>query len=418
MRPGQAFRYLVRGDLLKKALWLLPVLVAGGVLIWTRERKPSSPPVPFAKTARETISNVLSTNGKVEPLEYMEVRVEVRGLVRRVLVHAGDTVKKGQLLAELSQPGLQEEIDAAAARVAQARAELQTLQAGGRSADTSELDASLNRLKSDRAAARKNLESLQRLQQKQAATAFEVDQAKQAVDSFDVQIQGLQNRHGALVGSGDLSGAQAKVQEAEASLQLAKSHTSEAVIRAPMAGTVYDLPARAGSFLNPGDPVASVGILNPVRVRVYVDEPELGRVAATESVRITWDALPGKEWSGVVEKRPSEVIALGSRQVGEVLCTIDNAALELVPGTNVNAFILTQVVNNALTIPKAAVRRDHGVGVFVLQPDASIKWQPVVTGASDALRVEVVSGLKDGDTVAEPSEEILKNGEKVTPVVP
>ncbi len=403
---------------MRKALWLIPVLLIAGVAIWTGENKSAPPQVRFTKTARETISNVLSTNGKVEPLNYMEVRVELRGLVKRVLVHAGDTVAKGQILAELSQPGLQEEIEAAGAREAQAKAELQTLEAGGRSAETSELDASISRLKSDRAAAQLNLESLQRLQQKQAATAFEVDQAKQAVRSLDVQIQGLQTRHGALVGSGDLAAAKARVEEAAASVQLARSHTGEGTIRAPMAGSVYDLPARAGSFLNPGDPVASIGILNPVRVRVYVDEPELGRVAAGESVRITWDALPGREWTGVVEKRPTEIVALGTRQVGEVLCTIDNANRELVPGTNINAFILTQVVENALTIPKESIRRGNGIGVFVLQPDSIARWQSVRTGASDALRVEILSGLKDGDAVAQPSDETLKNGEKVTAVFP
>ena len=402
----------------KLLLWLIPLLLAAGIAFWATERKSTAPQVPFAKTTRETISNVLSTNGKVEPLSYMDVRVELRGLVKRVLVQVGDKVSKGQVIAELSQPGLQEEIDAAMAREAQARADLQTLQGGGRTAETAELDASLNRLKSDRAAVQKTLESLQRLQQKQAATAFEVDQAKQSVQSLDVQIQGLEHRRGAVVGSGDLAASKAKLEEASANLQLARSHTSEGTITAPMAGTIYDLPARAGAFLNPGDPVASIGVLNPVRVRVYVDEPELGRVAPGESVRITWDALPGKEWNGTVEKRPSEVIALGTRQVGEVLCTIDNAARELVPGTNVNAFILTQVVNDAITIPKEAVRRDNGIGVFLLQPDSTIRWQPIKTGASDALRVEVVTGLKDGDQVAEPSDVTLKNGAKVTPSLP
>jgi multidrug efflux pump subunit AcrA (membrane-fusion protein) len=116
-----------------------------------------------------------------------------------------------------------------------------------------------------------------------------------------------------------------------------------------------------------------------------------------------------------VEKRPTEVIALGTRQVGEVLCTIDNPKRELVPGTNVNAFILTQVIENALTIPKAAVKRDGGIGVFVVQPDSTVKFQAIQTGASDALRVEVAKGLDDGATVAVPGDQTLKNGMKVTP---
>jgi multidrug efflux pump subunit AcrA (membrane-fusion protein) len=103
--------------------------------------------------------------------------------------------------------------------------------------------------------------------------------------------------------------------------------------------------------------------------------------------------------------------------VGEVLCTIDNPMRELLPGTNVNAFIVTQVVEKALTVPKTAVRRENGTGVYVLGQDGALRWQSVTTGASDALRVEVLSGLADGDAVAEAPEQTLKNGEKVQAVL-
>ena len=290
-----------------------------------------------------------------------------------------------------------------------------TLQTGGRSADTAETDGSLNRLKADRDAAQRNLDSLQRLVAQQAATPFEVERARESVHSLDVQMQSLQQRRAALVGKGDLGSAEARVREAQANVQLARSHIAADVIASPMSGTIYDLPARAGAFLNAGDLVATVGKLNPVRVRVYVDEPELGRVATGQSVRITWDALPGKEWTGIVEKRPTEVISLGTRQVGEVLCTVDNPMRELVPGTNVNAFILTQVLESALTIPKASVRRDGGIGVFVLQKDNTVNWQLITTGASDALHVEVLKGLNQGDSVAQATDQNLKNGQKVNP---
>jgi HlyD family secretion protein len=400
---------------LKKTLLILLLVAAAVWAGFFFTKRSAVPAVLFAKTTRQTLSNVLSTNGKVEPADYMEVRVESPGLVKQLLVHNGDSIRQDQILAQLSEPGLQQELEGAVAREAQARADLQTLQGGGRSSDTAEIDGSLNRLKSDRDAAQHNLEALERLLAKQAATQFEVEQARQSVHSLDVQIEALQQRRAALVGKGDLGSSQARVREAEANVQLARSHIEADVIRSPIAGTIYDLPARAGSFLNAGDPVASVGRLNPVRVRVYVDEPELGRVAAAEKVRITWDALPGKQWTGVVEKRPTEVVSLGSRQVGEVLCTVDNPMRELVPGTNVNAFILTQVLENVLTIPKAALRRDGGIGVFVLQKDNTVKWQIVTTGASDALRVEVLTGLRDGDAVSEVADQVLKNGQKVNP---
>jgi HlyD family secretion protein len=167
-----------------------------------------------------------------------------------------------------------------------------------------------------------------------------------------------------------------------------------------------------------GAPIASIGTLEAVRVRVYVDEPELGRVKPGQAVRITWDALVGREWTGTVEKLPTEIIALGSRQVGEVLCTIHNPENQLLPGTNVNAFLLTETVTNAVTIPRTAVRRDNGTGVYVLGAGNTTEWREIKTGASDALNIQVLSGVQAGDAVAQPSDHALKAGEKITPVFP
>ena len=167
--------------MLKKILLTLAILAVLGAGVWFYGKGPDAPAVPFAKTTRQTISNVLSTNGKVEPVEFMDVRVEVRGLVSKLLVQSGDAVKAGQALIELSDPGLQQETEAASAREAQTRAELSTLEAGGRSVDTAEIEGSVSRLKQDREVAQRNLETLQRLQQKQAATAYETEQARQAV---------------------------------------------------------------------------------------------------------------------------------------------------------------------------------------------------------------------------------------------
>ena len=100
---------------------LIAAAVATGVYLKSRS---AVPVVPFTKVTRETISNVLSTNGKVEPVDYSEIRAESPGLIKRVLVHDGDAVRKGQEVAQLSEPGLLQELDAAIAREAQARADL------------------------------------------------------------------------------------------------------------------------------------------------------------------------------------------------------------------------------------------------------------------------------------------------------
>jgi HlyD family secretion protein len=148
-----------------------------------------------------------------------------------------------------------------------------------------------------------------------------------------------------------------------------------------------------------------------------VDEPDLGRVAKGMPVVITWDALPGRQWKGEVDKQPTEVVALGTRQVGEVVCVIQNPSLELLPGTNVFAEIRSQTVENALTIPKEVVRREMGrPGVLVLNGN-KLEWRDLTLGIGNTTRVQV-DGLKEGDAVALPSDKPLKPGMQVTPVLP
>ena len=405
------------GDRALKKVWFIVLAIVAAILIWAFQKKSEPPVVQFTKAVRETLTSIVSTNGKIEPITYADVRVEAAGIVRALRVHLGDTVRDGQLIARLSQPGLAEDLQAAEARAGQARAELNTLKSGGQSSTQAELLGTLARLQEQRAAAQRNLETLERLAALNAATRYEADQARQSVNDLDTQIRALNARKSALVGTSEIEAAEQRLREAEANKRLSESHIRDTGIHAPIAGIVYDLPAREGAYLNVGEAVASIGKLDPVRVRVYVDEPELGRVAVGEPVRITWDALPGKEWTGAVERKPTEIVALGSRQVGEVLCTISNPNHDLSPGANVNAFIQAQVAQNALTIPKTAVRREQGTGVYILRPDHKIQWRTIKTGIGDALHVEVLSGLREGDAVAEPADIVWKEGMEVNPII-
>jgi HlyD family secretion protein len=400
---------------LKKLLPLLLVPIAAGAW-WVWHKKTEAPQVPFAKVKRETLISTLPTNGKVEPIEWQTVRAGSEGLVEKVPVQEGQVVVKGALVAQLSQAGLAAELIAAEARVAQAQADLATLEGGGKSAELVEIENSMAKVRFEREAALRDYGALKRLAAKQAATQNDVEQAQGKLREADLQIEALNKRRAALVGKSDKSVAAARLREAEAAVRLARERIAQTEIRAPISGIVYGLKIRAGAFLKRGDEVTNIGQLDRVRVRVYVDEPELGRVAVGQPVVITWTAQPGKSWKGTVEKGASDIIAVGTRQVGEVLCTIDNPGKELVPGTNVDAEIRTSVVENSLTIPREALRREaSGLGVYVLDDDA-IHWHAVQTGVSSITRVAVTQGVKDGDSVALPTEESLKDGEGVKPI--
>jgi HlyD family secretion protein len=395
---------------------VLAPLAALGFWAYTKNHEP--PETPFVKVRRETLISNLITNGKVEPLRFASVRVDMAGSVVELPVKEGQTIGEGAELVRLKVPDLDAQLAAAQSRLEQAKATLDNIERGGRKTELVEIDGSLARAKLDRDAGLRDYNALDRLEKKQAATHEQVDLAQRKLEQANLEIESLERKRSALITSSDKLVAEARLHEAEADIRLAQRRIADAVVRSPIAGVVYNLPVRMGTYLNPGDLVAGVGVLDRLRVRVYVDEPELGRVSIGYPVNITWDALPGRGWPGVVEQLPTEIHPLGTRQVGEVLCTIENPQHVLVPGTNVNAEIRARVVENALTIPKEAMRRDTaGAGVFVLTGD-TIRWRAIKTGTSSISRVQVADGLAEGDAVVLPTDFALRDGERVRAVYP
>jgi RND family efflux transporter MFP subunit len=394
------------------------LLVLAAAIFWLVTRRAAPPETAFAKAKRETLVSLLATNGKTEPVSWSPIHSRLAGRISQVPVQLGQNVGVGALLAVIENPDTQAELASAQSRLEQARADLANLQRGGRAAELAEIDGSVKRLQLELTAARRESAALDRLLAKQAATKAESDVVKDRIAQLEAQITALQARRAALVGQNDVSVAEARVRDAEAAVAQAKRHAEEGSIRSPRAGIVYDLPAKAGAWLGEGDLVAKVGDTSKLRVTVYIDEPDLGRIRKGLPVNITWDAETTREWQGTVEQIPPQVISMGTRQVGEVLTLADNPNHDLPPGANINARIRTQVVDNALTIPKSALRREDGqLGVFVLD-GPRLAWRAIEAGASSETRAEVRKGLKEGDSVALPTERPLKSGMEVTAVYP
>jgi HlyD family secretion protein len=389
---------------------------AAVVVAWVATKKAAPQEVEFVKVTRETLVSSLNTNGKVEPIEWMPVRSERAGLITKVLVSRGQHVSAGQQLVELDPRVAAADLAKAQAAIQEAKAQQQVLTQGGRMSERQQIDADLARAQLDLDAAQKSYQAVDRLVAKQAATHQELDAARQVVDQLRLRIQALEKSKSALVTGLDKDIAKARLDEAQSAAAVAESNLDLSIIRAPMDGTVYDFDLKQGSYVNPGDAIAKVGKLDKVRVTVYVDEPDLGKVREGELVIITWDALPGHQWKGRVDKLPTQIVPLGTRQVGEVGCIIENPDRDLLPNANINADIQSTVVDNALAIPKEVIRRQGSeTGVLLLQGDRVV-WRKVNLGISSFTKSQVLSGLSDGDAAALPSEKQIQNGSRVQPV--
>ena len=395
-------------------LWLLAFVILGG-LIWSLVNWRHQPPeIPFTKVVRETIVSSVSTNGKVEPIDWAAARAERSGPVVAILIDRGKRVEQDAALVEIDASDAKADLSAAQARIEQTKADLAMFDRGGRATDLSDISSGIDKAKHELEAAQRDFDVDTRLQAKGAATSVEVATAKQRVEAAQLQIRAFEAKRASLVAGPDRAAALARLHDAESAAKLAEQHIRQSVVRAPIAGVVYQFDLKRGAYLNAGDIVATIGKLERVHVNVYVDEPDLGRVSRGLPVSITWEALPGRIWKGTVDKTPTQVEALGTRQVGQVICIIENPDRDLLPGTNVTAEIRADSVQNALTVPREAIRRELGqAGVFVLSGDRVV-WKKITMGIGNTTRAQV-EGVNEGDSIALPTEKPLKEGMIVKP---
>jgi HlyD family secretion protein len=406
-----------------KKLWFLLLIPAALLLWWAFSGKTAIPAVHYATVRRETIASIVSTNGKLEPIEFAAARAEIAGIVTNVAIERGQHVKAGQTLVIMDNASERAALDTARAQFETAQAEQATVKQGGKLSLLTDYEGRLQAARLTQSDAERRLESIRRLYAKQASTKEEVVSSEAAVASAKQQVQAIENNRKNLVAPSDRSISEAKLQDARAALGLASHRLAQHTIKAPMAGIAYQLgkpdaqvDIRKGAYLEVGALVAMIGNLDQMRVRVYVDEPDLGRISLNLPVDITWDARPGQKWHGRVTQTPTEITALNTRQVGIVTCIIDNPNDELLPGTNVDAAIVSKVVTDAISIPKQALQTTaQQTGVWKLNGD-TVSWQPVTAGVSNITSVQVKSGLRTGERVVLPSDATLTNGMRVKPL--
>src|SRR3984893_8602991 len=349
--------------------------------------------VRAATVQRSTIRSVISTNGKVEPVQSFEAHAPVGTTVKRLLVREGDRVKRGQLLAQLDDADASSQAARALAQVRGSQADVSAQQSGGNREEVLTLEVQLVKSRNERATAQRNLEALKRLQQQGAASPGEVKQAEDQLGGAEADLKLVQQQQKERYSQAEIARVEAQTTEAQSAYAAAENILRQLNIRAPFDGIVYSLPVHQESYVNPGDLVLQEADLSKVLVRAYVDEPDVGRLARGQRIDLTWDAVPGRTWQGSVSTIPSTVKLLGTRNVGETTCVVDNQDLRLLPNINVGVTIVTAEHHDALTVPREAVRLDDSkTFVYQIVKD-ELQRREIQTSISNLTRVEVTGGV-------------------------
>ena len=376
-----------------------------------------TPRISYIQPSREQLVSYVATNGRVDPIEHYEIFSAATGQVLNVGVREGDRVEKGSVLATIDNQTARASLQQAEARLEVAQAELATIERGGSPKEIADLEHQLGIAERAREKARQEVSTLRRLAGKQAATGAELTGAENDLANREAEAESLREKLnlGAAPELGDA--AVARVREAESAVALATEQVRSAVIRSPTGGVLYSLDLREGSFLTPGTRVAMVGKVDRVRVVVFVDEPELGRIQLGAPVKITADAYPDQTWEGKVDRLPTEVVSHETRRVGEVWCSVDNPGGELIPNLTVSAQLQSGIAGSALTLPREAVAHDRGQPfVWVLGQDQTAEQRPVELGIQNAARTQITGGLDGSEQVLLQGAVSLEAGSRVIPV--
>ena len=380
--------------------WILAGIGVAVIILAAFMSRQREVPVRAAKAERQTITADIQTNGKIEPMNNFEAHAPAATTVKRVLVHEGQHVKAGQLLVELDDSGARSQSARATAQIKAAEAELNAVRTGGTREEVLTNEAQLSTARGERDAAQRNLEAMRSLQQRGAASAGEVADAENRLKTAQAQVSLLEQKLKSRYSGPEVAKVQAQEGEAKAAYFAASELLQQSNVRAPRDGTVYLLPVRPGQFVGTGDLLVQVADLSKGQLRAFVDEPDVGRLQPGQAVKVTWDALPGRSWNGTVTQIPTTVVTLGTRNVGQFTCMVDNPDEKLLPNVNVNVSIVTAQHDNALTVPREAIHEDDGKRFVYEINDGELKRRDVQTSLSNLTRMEITQGLGDKALVA------------------
>jgi HlyD family secretion protein len=395
-------------------------LVAGGAAAYQiNKKKNAGTEVRLEQAARRDLVSAVTASGTIEAKTSVDISADITGRIIRIAVREGDLVDKGQFLIQIDPAQYQAAVSRAQGAVASTEATL--------------IQARANLDQSERAWNRaRQLTQL-------GPNLIAPEAAEQARTAYDVAQANWQ-------------ATRAQLEQSRASLQEARDNLAKTRLTSPISGRVVRLAVEEGEVAVPGTFSRETGLLMTVAdlsvilAKVQVDETDVVRLAANDSVQVTIDAYPDTTFTGRVTeishsaKLTATQTASGSNDRAvdfDVEVTLDSPPRDIRPDLSCTARMVTDTRSRALSIPIIALTvRDHervpnenpsldttrpkklgkeAEGVFVVREDKAT-FRPVKVGIAGDEYFEVVDGLREGETIVAGTYQAirdLKDGARV-----
>lgn len=358
----------------RSILVIVPAAILITAVFWwmgkgSQTAKSAGPAV--ASVVRHDFSSSVLATGVVRPQVGAEVRVGARitGKVESLPANIGDSVKKGQIIAELEKNDLMANVERLQAEVGVAEAKLDDAEARSQLAEI-------------------ELQRQQKLLENDFTSRQEVD------------IAGKE----AMVAKAQVDLAKKQIESANAAMREARVRLSYATITAPMDGVIGSVSTQLGENVVAGlsaPTFVTIIDLERLQVDAFVDEVDIGRVTVGQEAYFSVDTFPGKEFTGkVVAIYPKAVIQQDVVNYDVVVEITEPYKGLLRPEMTASVTILMETRQGVLALPSRAIHRENGrTVVYLAGSSGNPETRPVAVGMSDGDWIEIASGLEEGQTV-------------------
>jgi HlyD family secretion protein len=361
-------------------------------------------PSKLATVERGVMLRSVVATGKVEPITKVEIKSKANGIIERLHVDVDQVVQPGQVLVELDKENL-------TARLREARANLQAAQAAHEAAIAQLKKNEIEAESPDVEFARRNYQRAQQLAEQKLVATNQLDDARSALEQAENRQRAARTQ--LLISRAKVAEAEANVAQARASVERSDEELANATIKAPIRATVLTRDVEIGSpvssILNLGANatlVMTLGDIEQVFVRGKVDEADIGRVRLNQPAKITTETFRDKVFQGRVTQISPIGVEKDNVTTFEVEVSIDNPGQELKANMTANAEIILEQHADSLLLPETAVTYDDKRNAFVDLADPGAKngrrRVPVKVGVGNGTKLQIVTGVKQGDKVVLP----------------